>query len=53
VDTARKNGARLVACTMSMDVMGLAQAELLEGVEAGGVATFLAEATRSKTTLFI
>jgi peroxiredoxin family protein len=53
VETARKNGARLVACTMSMDVMGLTQAELLEGVEAGGVATFLAEATQSKTTLFI
>ncbi|MBN2508374.1 MAG: DsrE/DsrF/DrsH-like family protein [Verrucomicrobia bacterium] len=53
VETARKNGARLIACTMSMDVMGLAHTELLDGVEPGGVATFLAEAARSKTTLFI
>lgn len=53
VETARSNGARLVACTMSMDVMGLTREELLEGVEPGGVATFLGEATRSKTTLFV
>lgn len=53
VESVRNNGARLVACTMSMDVMGLTQDELLDGVELGGVATFLAEASQSKTTLFI
>ncbi|MDH7504289.1 MAG: DsrE/DsrF/DrsH-like family protein [Verrucomicrobiota bacterium] len=53
VETARENGARLIACTMSMDVMGLKQSELLDGVELGGVATFLNEATQSKSTLFI
>lgn len=53
VESAKQNGARLVACTMSMDVMGLKQTELLDGVELGGVATFLSEAVQSKTTLFI
>jgi peroxiredoxin family protein len=38
---------------MSMDVMGIHKEELIDGVEVGGVATFLGDATRSKTTLFI
>ena len=47
------NGATLVACQMSMDVMGLRREELIDGVEIGGVATFLGEARHSGTTLFI
>ena len=50
---ARELGVRLVACQMSMDVMGIRKEELIEGVEVGGVATFLGDATRSKATLFI
>lgn len=50
---ARKAGIRLVACSMSMDVMGLKPEELLDGVEVGGVATFLAEADQSNATLFV
>ena len=46
-------GATLVACQMSMDVMGLKREELIDGVEVGGVATFLNEARQSGTTLFI
>lgn len=53
MDTAREQGVRLVACTMSMDVMGIRAEELIEGVEFGGVASFLDAADRSKTTLFI
>jgi NADPH-dependent 2,4-dienoyl-CoA reductase/sulfur reductase-like enzyme/peroxiredoxin family protein/rhodanese-related sulfurtransferase/TusA-related sulfurtransferase len=51
--TARGKGVRLVACTMSMDVMGLKPEELIDGVEYGGAAAFLAEADRSNVTLFI
>jgi tRNA 2-thiouridine synthesizing protein A len=36
-----------------MDVMGLRQEELLDGVEIGGAATFLAEANQSNVTLFV
>lgn len=53
VQMARDMGVRFVACQMSMDVMGITQAELLDGVELGGVATFLGDATRSKASLFI
>jgi NADPH-dependent 2,4-dienoyl-CoA reductase/sulfur reductase-like enzyme/peroxiredoxin family protein/rhodanese-related sulfurtransferase/TusA-related sulfurtransferase len=53
VESARKAGARLVACTMTMDVMGIRKEELIDGLEFGGVATFLAESDRSRTTLFI
>jgi peroxiredoxin family protein len=50
---ARDAGVRLVACTMSMDMMGITKEELIDGVEFGGVASFLDAADRSKTTLFI
>lgn len=50
---ARDLGVRIVACQMSMDVMGIHKEELVDGVEVGGVATFLGDATQSKATLFI
>lgn len=46
-------GAQLIACQMSMDVMGIRPEELIDGVELGGVAAFLGEADESGTTLFI
>ena len=52
--TAQESGVvRLVACTMSMSALGVSEGELLEGVELGGVADFLAAASAAKTTLFI
>ena len=51
--SAQKAGVNLIACTMTMDIMGIRQEELIEGVSLGGVATFLGEADRSGTTLFI
>jgi len=53
VQQARASGVRLVACTMSMDVMGLKREELLDGLELGGVGTFIGEASESRATLFI
>jgi NADPH-dependent 2,4-dienoyl-CoA reductase/sulfur reductase-like enzyme/peroxiredoxin family protein/TusA-related sulfurtransferase/rhodanese-related sulfurtransferase len=50
---ARQLGVRMVACSMSMDVMGITRDELVDGVEVGGVATFLNAAELSDTTLFI
>jgi peroxiredoxin family protein len=44
---------KTVACEMSRDVMGIGDAELREGIEHGGVATFLADALQSRVTLFI
>jgi len=50
---AKKNGVRLVACTMSMDVMGIRREELIDGVELAGVASYLGAAESSDTNLFI
>ena len=50
---AREMGVRLVACTMSMDVMGVREDELIDHLELGGVATYLGDAADSKVTLFI
>jgi len=50
---AREMGVRIIACQMSMDVLGITKDELWDGIEVGGVATFLADATKSKITLFI
>lgn len=46
-------GIRMIACTMSRDVMGIRDSELLEGMDAGGVGAFLGDALRSRVTLFI
>ena len=52
-EDAKKAGLRMVACQMSMDIMGIKQQELLDGVEIGGVATYMADASESKVNLFI
>jgi peroxiredoxin family protein len=52
-DMARQLGVKLIACTMSMDVMGIAPEELIDGVALGGVATFLGDAARSRVALFV
>lgn len=53
IQTARHNGVRLLACQMTMDIMGLRKEELLDGVQVGGVATFIASSDDSSATLFI
>ncbi len=53
IQAAIDSGIRIVACQMSMDVMGIKPEELIDGVEIGGVATFLGSAETSDTNLFI
>ncbi len=50
---AKLAGVRMVACQMSMDIMGVKAAELVESVEIGGVATYLEAAASSGVNLFI
>lgn len=50
---ARMAGVRMVACQMSMDIMGIPQQELLDGIEIGGVATYMEAASESGVNLFI
>jgi peroxiredoxin family protein len=53
VRQAREQGVRLIACDMSMNVMEISKEDLIDGVEIGGVATYIAEASESKFSLFI
>ena len=50
---ATDHGVRLVACQMSMDIMGIHQEELIDGVELGGVSTFLGSGETSDMSLFV
>jgi peroxiredoxin family protein len=46
-------GIRMIACTMSMDAMGITKEELVDGLDYGGVSTYMADAARSRVTLFV
>lgn len=47
------NGVEMIACTMSMDVMGVQKEELLDNVTLGGVASYLERAEEANVNLFI
>lgn len=51
--TALDAGVKLVACTMSMDIMGFKKEELLDGIDYAGVASYLGDAEDSNLNLFI
>lgn len=53
MSAAVHSGVRLVACQMSMDIMGVKPEELIDGVEIGGVATYLEAAGLAQANLFI
>ena len=53
IQAAMASGVRVLACQMSMDLMGIQQEELIDGVELAGVATFIGSAELSDTNLFI
>jgi peroxiredoxin family protein/TusA-related sulfurtransferase len=50
---AQDNGVKIIACTMSMDVMGIKKEELIDGIDYAGVGTYLADAEESNVNLFI
>jgi NADPH-dependent 2,4-dienoyl-CoA reductase/sulfur reductase-like enzyme/peroxiredoxin family protein/TusA-related sulfurtransferase/rhodanese-related sulfurtransferase len=53
VNKAMQNGVKMIACTMSMDVMGITKEELIDGVEFAGVGAYLGDAEESNVNLFI
>lgn len=53
LEAAREQGVKVVACTMSMDVLGLRKEELFDDIEYAGVASYLAEADEANVNLFI
>ncbi len=53
LENARACGVKFIACTMSMDIMGIHKEEIIDGVDFAGVATYLAESDKAGVTLFI
>jgi len=53
IGLARELDVKMIACTMSMDATGVTREELVDGLTYGGVATYMADAVRSRVTLFI
>ena len=53
IQQAKENGVEFIACSMSMDVMGIKAEELMDGVTIGGVAAYLDRANNANGNLFI
>jgi peroxiredoxin family protein len=53
VDSAREQGVKFIACTLSMDILGFKEEELIDGLEFAGVAAYLGEADEANVNLFI
>lgn len=51
LEIAVDSGVRLIACQMSLDVLGLKKSDLIDDLEIGGAATFLEFASRNAITL--
>ena len=53
IEMAQEQDVKLIACTMTMDLLGLQEEELLDNIEYAGVAAYLAEAEDGNVNLFI
>lgn len=53
IKNAQAAGVKFIACTMSMDLMGIKEEELIDGVELGGVAKYIGDSAGADLTLFI
>ena len=53
LDMAKESGVKLIACQMTMDVMGYKQSDIIEGVEFGGAASWMDIAADADINLFI
>ncbi len=53
IEMAQEQDVKLVACTMTMDLLGLKEEELLDKIDYAGVAAYLADAEDGNVNLFI
>ncbi|MGM8213885.1 DsrE/DsrF/DrsH-like family protein [Virgibacillus sp. W0430] len=53
IELAQEQDIKLVACTMTMDLLGIKQEEMMDGIEYGGVAAYIGDAENANTNLFI
>jgi peroxiredoxin family protein len=52
-DACVEGGVKMIACQMTMDVMGIKKKDIIDGVEVGGAATFLEFAKDADITLYM
>ena len=53
LDMCKEGGVKLIACQMSMDVMGIHKEDLIDGIEYAGAGTFIGYAGEASVTLFV
>jgi peroxiredoxin family protein len=53
VEMAQEQNVKMIACTMTMDLLGLQQEELLDGIDYAGVAAYIGDAEQGNVNLFI
>ncbi len=53
IESAREQGVKFVACTLSMDILGFGKEELMDDLEFEGVAAYLGKADEANVNLFI
>ncbi len=53
LNMARESGVKLICCQMTADVLGVKQQNLIDGIEFGGLATFIEYAMGSTINLFV
>ncbi len=53
LELAKESGVKLIACQMTMDVLGIKKEDIIDGVEIGGAATFMDFAADAQISLFI
>ena len=51
IQVMRDNGAKMIACSAAFPIAGITEKDLIEGVECGGVATFVMGAEEADTVL--
>jgi peroxiredoxin family protein len=51
LEMAVEGGVRMIACQMTMDVMGVKKEDLIDGIEVGGAATFISYASENAISL--
>lgn len=53
IEMAKEQDVKFVACTMTMDLLGIQEEELMDDLEYGGVAAYIGDAEVANTNLFI
>jgi len=51
IQIVREGGAKMIACSAAFPIVGMLEEDLIDGVECGGVATFVTDAEEADVVL--